>query len=258
MNKIDVRPTKADSSARGMQNEIICWSRMQAESGQQLHEIVWRKELEREANGGIFCWGVGNAPNRCTANLARNGVEVDAVFSVMKSRPKFLDVAPSLTLIWRKFIDYDGRERPLPPGSLVTSKGETRGAVKRSHFALLCKSDSRLVLGDFGSFDPDAYRNLGEIGGAIGNSQVTALLRRTANERANGAYRVNLRATLFGSYWAKLADPIPMDLEKQRCLSIFCADDHHAHVSKWLSLVSLLRENHKLDIGVCEHQLHLF
>jgi len=92
-------------------SEILCWSRMQAEGGQQLNEIVRRKELERAANNGLFCWGVGNAPNRATAGLARNQVAVDVVFSIMKSRPKMVDVAPSTTLIWRKFLDLEGRER---------------------------------------------------------------------------------------------------------------------------------------------------
>lgn len=39
---------------------LVCWSRMQAEAGQSLDAIVRRKELEREANGGLFLWGVGN------------------------------------------------------------------------------------------------------------------------------------------------------------------------------------------------------
>jgi hypothetical protein len=116
--------------------EIVCWSRMQAEGGQQLDEIVRRKELERVANGGLFCWGVGNAANRCTASLARDRIEIDALFSIMKSRPKMVDVAPSTTVIWRRFIDFDGRERVIPRSSLVTSKGESQNKLKRSHFAL--------------------------------------------------------------------------------------------------------------------------
>jgi hypothetical protein len=240
-----------------LESEVVCWTRMQAESGQQLHEIVARKEIERATNGGIFCWGVGNAPNRCTASLARGGIEVDAIFSTMKGRPKFSDIGPSLTLIWRKFIDYDGRERHLPAGSLVTSKGETHNAAKRSHFALFCKSADRLVLGDYGSFDPSAYRNLSETGGAVGPSQVTALLRRTAKGRADGAYRINMKAQLFGSYWAKLADPILMNLDKQRSLSLFNADAHTATASKWLNLVSRLREDDEPGIDLRKHQLHL-
>src|ERR1700730_13554838 len=38
--------------------EFVCWSRMQAEAGQQLEAIIFRKERERQAGGGMFCWGV--------------------------------------------------------------------------------------------------------------------------------------------------------------------------------------------------------
>jgi hypothetical protein len=240
-------------------SEIVCWSRMQAEGGQQLNEIVRRKELERVANNGLFCWGVGNAPNRATAGLARDQVAVDVLFSIMKSRPKMVDIAPSTILIWRKFIDFDGRERALPRSSLVTSKGESLAGTKRSHFALFCRANSPLMLGDFGSFDPNAYRNVGEIGGSIGASQVTALLRRVDSEDPDRAsYRVNLKAKMVGSYWAKLADPIQMDSAKREALISFVASEESAASESWTTLVQRLREN---DMPVSEEpgkQLHLF
>jgi hypothetical protein len=240
-------------------SEIICWSRMQAEAGQQLQEIVHRKELERVANEGLFCWGVGNAPNRCTAGFARDRVEVDALFSIMKSRPKMVDIAPATTVIWRRFIDFDGRERTIPRSSLVTSRGESQNKLKRSHFALFCRTDSPLVLGDFGSFDPSAYRNVGEVGGSIGPSQVTALLRRTAQESSEGAsYRINLKAKMFGSYWAKLTDPIPMDIDKQQALSWFVANQAGATSEGWTDLVQQLRDKDRVSAGAAAKQMHLF
>jgi uncharacterized protein (DUF1697 family) len=232
---------------------------MQAEAGQQLEDIVRRKEWERLANDGTFCWGVGNAPNRCTPELARDRVEVDALFSIMKSRPKIVDVAPSAVVIWRKFVDFDGRERAIPKGSLVTSRGDFQTRLKRSHFALFCRTESPLVLGDFGSFDPTAYRNVGEIGGAIGPSQVTALLRRTAQERSDStSYRINLKAKMFGSYWAKLTDPIPMDIDKQQALSCFAANRSSATVDGWADLVQQLRDNDKATVVDGERQMNLF
>jgi hypothetical protein len=239
------------------EDKIVCWSRMQSEGGQQLEEIVLRKEYERKANGGIFCWGVGNAPNRCTPSLARSRTDVDVVFSVMKSRPKLGDVSPSLTLIWRRFIDCDGIEQRLPAGSLVTSKGEARNGAKSSHFALLCKSDRRLELGDYGSFDPTAFRNVGPIGGAVGSSQVTALVRCTGQMQSDAQYRINLKASLYGSYWVKLVDPIPMDLAKQRLLALFGLSKHTVSTAQWLGLVSQLREDSMPGLGVSEKQLHL-
>jgi hypothetical protein len=103
---------------------------------------------------------------------------------------------------WRSYFDLDGVERPLPGGS-VTSRAHGRGA----HYALICRSDAPLELGDFGPFDPSVYRNVSESGKLIGASQVTALLRRVAPEGADASYRINLRAKLTGSYWVKLGDP---------------------------------------------------
>jgi hypothetical protein len=230
---------------------------MQAEAGQQLREIVRRKELERSANGGTFCWGVGNAPNRSTAGLARDRIEVDVLFSIMKSRPKLVDVAPSTTLIWRRFIDCNGRERTIPRSSLVTSRGESPNGLKRNHFALFCQTSGPLMLGDFGSFDPNAYRNVGAVGGLIGPSQVTALLRRITVENSEGSYRINLKAKMSGSYWAKLFDPIPLDLEKQRSLSLFMSNIDRATDESWTDLVQQLRDNDNTTIGSSNRQLHL-
>ena len=42
--------------------DMVCWTRMQAESGQNIEVIIARKELERRTGGGLFFWGVGNAP----------------------------------------------------------------------------------------------------------------------------------------------------------------------------------------------------
>jgi hypothetical protein len=234
--------TRSISSQPSSWSQVICWSRMQAEGGQSLHDIIHRKELERQANEGLFCWGVGNAPNRCTAGLARSGADVDVLFSIMKSKPKLVDVSPSTTFIWRQFVDYDGRPRPVPLGSLITSRGESATGLKRSHFALFCKSPEPLVLGDFGSFDPRAYRNLGEAGGSIGPSQVTALLRKTTEESQDGDYRINLKAKMFGSYWAKLIDPVKIDIEKQHHLSNL-ASMNSVTAHEWIDFVQHMRES---------------
>jgi hypothetical protein len=61
-------------------DELICWTRMQSEAGQQLDAIMSRKELERRAGGGIFFWGVGNPPPRIINELARRGQLVTRCF----------------------------------------------------------------------------------------------------------------------------------------------------------------------------------
>lgn len=228
-------------SPRASLTETICWSRMQTEAGQELQAIVDRKELERSAGGGVFCWGVGNAPSRSIPGLARAGADVDVVFSIMKSRPKAVDVAPSHLRIWRSFFDHSGHEQTLPPGSLITSRADIGLRSRNVHYALMCRSDQRLSLGDFGPFDPTAYRNVSDTGGAVGASQVTALLRRVSGEDHKTSYKVNLRAKLGQGYWVRLGDPLDLTTERRSLLDRVLANLRSVTPREWLRIVSDLR-----------------
>lgn len=191
--------------------QYICWSRMQAEAGQSLEAIVERKERERVAGEGLFLWGVGNAPASAVSALARMASSVPVIFSVMKSRAKPADVSPTRTVVWRRYIDASGVERPLPVHSLVTSRGDSVKGIKRRHYALMCRLSSPLRLQRGTPFDPKAYRNVGGKGAPIGASQVTALLRRVADPKRHSDYEANIVAWLAESYWVRLTDPIDID-----------------------------------------------
>lgn len=93
--------------------EYVCWSRMQAEAGQSLDAIVSRKEHQRRAGGGLFLWGVGNAPPASMKALAHMGREIPVIFSIMKTKPRAIDAAPARTVIWRRYVDSSGRKRPF-------------------------------------------------------------------------------------------------------------------------------------------------
>jgi hypothetical protein len=207
MTALDLMPIGYPSRLRKFESteEFVCWSRMQAEAGQQLDAIISRKERERRAGGGLFCWGVGNAPALVTSALARLGYPVMAVFSIMKSKPKPMDVAPASIVAWRKYLDANGVERPLPPHVLVTSRGP-----KGKHFALMCWSDTPLTIERGIPFDPKAYRNAGGTGAPVASSQVTALLKKTAPPSPEASYEANIRAWLTGSYWVRLTDSIEL------------------------------------------------
>jgi hypothetical protein len=216
-------------------NDYVCWSRMQAEAGQPLEEIVARKERERRLNGGLFLWGVGNAPALVANRLARAHVPIPVIFSVMKSRPKQVDASPTRTFAWRRYIDEEGVERKLPRHSLVTSRSNRATGVKRSHYALMCYSDTPLeVRRGVGYFHHAAFRNAGGTGAPVGPSQVTALLRRI---RADGGgtsdYEINLRAWLTGGYWVRLTDPayVTQSAREQLAAEAHMADD------AWIELV---------------------
>ena len=221
--------------------KMVCWSRMQAEAGQGLESIVCRKELERSAGDGVFCWGVGNAPSRSISDLARTAADVDVVFSIMKSRPKAVDIAPARLSIWRSYFDHSGREKPLPPATLITSRADTGSRTKTVHYALMCRSDEPLALGDFGPFDPAAYRNASEAGGAVGASQVTALLRRVSNEIQAASYTVNLRAKLSHGYWVRLGDALDLSPDRRTTFERIMADLKSVSAREWRRIVAELR-----------------
>ncbi len=199
--------------------EFVCWSRMQAEAGQSLSSIVSRKETERVASGGVFFWGVGNPPATITSALARSKTPVSAVFSVMKSKPKMVDVEPTRTVVWRSYIDMYGVVKPLPRSALVTSRGDSAKGPKSRHNALICRSDHRLSVQHEVPFDPSAYRNAGGNRAPVGPSQVTALLEKVASDTENADYEVNLSAFLTDSYWVRLLDPLELQSDKVSLLN---------------------------------------
>lgn len=238
-SKIEPRPTEAAShvSLDRITEEYVCWSRMQAEAGQQLEQIIARKELERRAGDGLFFWGVGNAPAVIVKALVRVETPVRVVFSIMKSRPKLVDASPTRTVAWRRYIDAQGVDRPLPAHSLVVSRGDSAGGAKRSHYALMCFSDTPLALHHGDPFDPTAYRNAGSNGAPVGASQVTALLRRVRENASFSPYEANFTARLTRSYWVRLLDPVELDHPKQALLD----DLSNRAIVDWCAIVDKIR-----------------
>jgi hypothetical protein len=118
-------------------------------------------------------------------------------------------------VVWRRYLDAQGVERALPPYALVTSRGDSAGGPKSTHYALMCRSDAPLALRHGEPFDPMAFRNAGGGGGQVGASQVTALLRRVGRDAGDTGYEANLGAWLADSYWVRLFDPIELDRSKQ-------------------------------------------
>lgn len=229
---------------------------MQSEAGQPIKTIIARKELERRAGNGLFFWGIGNAPSRAIKRLAAKGEDVDLVFSLMKGRPKSRDASPSGILAWRTYFDLHDVERLLPVNVLVTSRMEVASGTKSVHYALMCRSEEELRLDDRGAaFDPAAYRNVGEAGGAVSSSQVTALIARTGEESLVSDYRINLRAKLSGSYWVRLGRPCILG-DKSR-VDLARASEHaeELDVKAWISTVSGIRS---IDTAAIEEQSYLF
>jgi len=232
--KVITRP----STSGHVREEYVCWSRMQAEAGQQLEAILARKELERRAGEGLFFWGVGNAPAVIANVLARAKVPVRIILSIMKSRPRMADVAPSRTVAWRRYVDAQGVDRLLPPHALVTSRGDNASGAKRAHYALICRSEEPLAIRRGQPFDPAAFRNAGGTGAPVGASQVTALLRRVAEDSGVSDYEANISAQLAEDYWVRLKDPVELEVSKLAQLSAAAEFD----LAGWCEMVAWIRD----------------
>jgi hypothetical protein len=188
----------------------LCWTRMQAESGQKLEQIVARKDRERSAGSGLFFWGVGNPPARFTSGLALSRTPVELIFSVMKGKPKAADERPDAVVAWNAYVDALGHVQQVPPHVLVTSRRDTAKGPKTAHYALICRSHRQLELRRGDPFNHHEYRNAGVTGGPIGASQVTALVRPAGPCSLPATYEANMRARLVDGYWVKLLMPSPI------------------------------------------------
>ena len=268
-----------DDTFSGMLDEIdpaaaalpaaFVWTKMQAESGQGLADIVRRKELERAAGGGQFWWGVGNALGdnltRLVARAVAQETAPSVLFSVMRGRPKREDVAPDAVLLWTAYVDAAGRPAPLPGHVLVTSRGSTASGDKRRHYALVCRSERPLGLEPLGALEARHYRNLGSAAPGVGASQVTAVVEHAAptpgqvvvepdaaltalldaargdtpgRSQAGLRYEVSLRAALDSPYFVRLVRPVLLTPEDRDAVDVAASARGPAG---WAAFVRALR-----------------
>ena len=116
-----------------------------------------------------------------------------------------------------------------PNTPLSLAGGDTSKGEKKSHYALICRSNIPLQLEYGTEFNHHAYCNASGTGAPIGASQVTALLRPTGKPSKKAEYEINLRATLSERYWVRLADPL--ELSEEKLMSLFRCKD--LSVDKW-------------------------
>ncbi len=209
------------------------WTRMQSEAGQGLERIIARKEMERRLNGGVFLWGVGNAPARAMKGLALAGTSMPVVFSRMLSKPRAVDSDPEEVVAWTTILMPDGSTRPLPTASIVTSRRSGRTV----HHALHCTSMVPLLLREHQTMDASRYVNYGPDGREVGASQVTALVIHDPRKDGGPArtYPVSMSADLTCGMWTRLLDPVVVTDEVRMAI-----DSEHDDAS-WLELCRAIR-----------------
>jgi hypothetical protein len=220
--------------------DALCWTRMHAESGQALDLIIERKEAERRAGKGVFFWGIGNPLGDKVAALLRRVERPQVLFSVMRSRPKHIDAAPTEVLLWTMFVDECGSMRPLPDHVIVVSRGSGRSRTKVAHYALVCQSSQALQLRPCGGLNLSAFRNLGSRNPRVGNSQVTAILERQPSTEFN-KYQVDMVASLAPPYFVRLAGPVSLSMDERASLDA-AGQLTNGNPQKWTAFARCLRE----------------
>lgn len=214
---------------------------MGVESGEDLERILRRKDMERLSNDGIFVWGVGNPLGQGLRDLIRRSGEPKVVFSPMRSAAAAIDASPSGVTLWLDYFDHDGGVRPLPAGSLVTSRSETpAGALKRTHYALFCRSDVPLSgCASDGKINFGELRNL-STGKALGFSQVTAIVSKALDRCSlkNTQYDALMCCYLVDPYFVKLCNGVVLSKEQ---LLLLEAASVETSSDAWLQQVTSLK-----------------
>lgn len=231
-------------------NELrsFCWTKIQAEGGQSLSEILRRKELERAAGGGIFYWGVGNSLGKNAAVLLSGEVD-KIVFSKMLSAPKKIDVNPGAVSVWLNCKDLLGNISSIPPHVVIISRAHSNGRVKNRHYALVCQSDEPLALREHGAINTARYRNYASSNPRIGHSQVTAILER--NQRFDDSindlgliYEANIIARLVEPFFVTLMNPVVLTSTEASKLKTIISDT--------LDASEYMRKIHQFREGISE------
>jgi hypothetical protein len=192
----------------------FCWTRFGTEAGQDIKDILERKEQERLLNGGMFLWGIGNGIGPSMVELTRRTPVPEALFSPIKSAPRQEDRAPKALAAWSTAESLYGRTFVLPEQSLVTSKYDPQ-LPKRSHYALVCYSEVSLKFVQCS--DKISASSLVNLLTArpVGASQVTAVVKHSPLRFQKGLlYDISFRVSLMYPFFLKLTNPIVLSETK--------------------------------------------
>ena len=188
----------------------FCWTKMGTEAGQPLDSIIARKDTERKIGGGLFFWGIGTALGQKIWEFIDSGMQPFVLFSPMKSKPKKIDICPDKIFVWTSYIDRNGVKHATPDHILVTSRGSSKYAIKRQHYALVCRKDSPLKDDTWPSVDWAKLKNYKK-NSQLGYSQVTAVVEHDKFiGQSNRQYDVLFGAELVDPYYVTLVDPVEL------------------------------------------------
>jgi len=94
--------------------KIFCITKVGIESGESRSSIIERKDKEREQNDGIFFWGIGNSLGEKFWDFIESTKNPSIIFLSMKAKAKDIDINPTRTFIWTKYINRKNQIIELP------------------------------------------------------------------------------------------------------------------------------------------------
>lgn len=222
----------------------FCWSKMGAESGEELAAIICRKEWERQLGSGYFFWGVGQSLGNNAQSVASEIESLYAIFSPMLSKARSIDAAPDRVVLWNAWIDSQGIVRQLPMHCFITSRASLpSGKQKKRHYALVCFSEKKLNAQNNDTYVFPKYLRNVRTNKPLGSSQVTAVVRAVDREDENvrkKSYPISFTAELHVPYCIQLAQPILLstdDLVEMQLIT------YSGNIELWSSLVKRIRSH---------------
>jgi hypothetical protein len=186
-------------------SQVFVFTKPGTEAGEELAEIVKRKENERQRGTNLFWWGVGSSLGEDLIKIGGQVATIPLLFvaHVRQSAPKAQNSNPQRIVRWTKWQPRQSKEIDVPHFAGVTSRWDEK---KRLHYALVCSSQKPLVFDSRGRrFDLNLCRTLGR-GRVPGTSQVTALVEGdlTDPQHNKGEYHILFEAVLVAPWQAKL------------------------------------------------------
>lgn len=191
---------------------VFCWTKIGTEAGQDLDEIIIRKEEERKNGGGVFFWGIGTPLGQRVWSFVDGCPNPLVLFSPMKSSPRLIDVEPERVVRWTSYLDRNEVKHRVPEHVLVTSKGTTKRGDKNHHYALVCRKTTPLAEGNYPRVNVSSL-GIFLTGSSLDPRQVTTIVEVKANTVEENYYDVMFAAELVSPYFVTLVDPADEQLD---------------------------------------------
>jgi len=239
----------------GLLPKHFCWSKIGAESGEELDLIIKRKELERLSGNGLFVWGIGNSVINSTNLLNEKSKPPKVFFSPIKSKARIVDRDPSGIVMWSHYVGQDGLLHTLPDHSFVTSRFDGVSESSARHYALFCHSNESIMDECDLIIEADKLQNL-RTGSTLGFSQVTSIVSLDSRKKIKKSpYKVRFHANLLEPFCVKLAVPVKIDRAVILAMNKLISSRDTTQ-AEWQSWLKAIKSNYHGKITK-SHQLHL-